>query len=242
MAGKQKTIVVTGASQGIGAGVVQAFLDRGYNVVANSRNITRSGAFAASPRLALVDGNIGDSAVAARVVETAVKKFGSVDALVNNAGIFFSKAFTDYTAEDFKALSNTNIEGFLYITQDVVKQMLAQKANGSVVNITTSMVKNPIAGVTASVPMITKGGLEAVVRSLASEYAKENIRFNAVAPGIVDTPMHEKNPKEFLKTLSPMGTISNVSDIVDAVVYLTEAGQVTGEVLHVDGGAHSGRW
>jgi len=242
MAGKQKTIVVTGASQGIGAGVVQAFLDRGYNVVANSRNITRSGAFEASPRLALVDGNIGDSAVAARVVETAVKKFGSVDALVNNAGIFFSKAFTDYTAEDFKALSNTNIEGFLYITQDVVKQMLAQKANGSVVNITTSMVKNPIAGVTASVPMITKGGLEAVVRSLASEYAKENIRFNAVAPGIVDTPMHEKNPKEFLKTLSPMGTISNVSDIVDAVVYLTEAGQVTGEVLHVDGGAHSGRW
>jgi NAD(P)-dependent dehydrogenase (short-subunit alcohol dehydrogenase family) len=242
MASKQKTIIVTGASQGIGAGVVQAFLDRGYNVVANSRNITDSGTFAESAQLVLVDGNIGDSAVAARVVETAISKFGSVDALVNNAGIFFTKAFTDYTSEDFKALSNTNLEGFLYVTQAAVKQMLAQKSSGSVVNITTSLVANPIAGVTASVPMITKGGLESVVRSLASEYAKEHIRFNAVAPGIVDTPLHKSNPKDFLKTLSPMGTISDVSDIVDAVVYLTEARHVTGEVLHVDGGSHSGKW
>ncbi len=242
MGSKQKTVIVTGASQGIGAGVVQAFLDRGYNVVANSRSITKSGAFTESERLALVNGNIGDSAVAAKVVETAVNRFGSVAALVNNAGIFFTKAFTDYTAEDFKALSNTNLEGFLYVTQGAVKQILAQKSGGSVVNITTSLVVNPIAGVTASVPMITKGGLEAVVRSLASEYAKEHIRFNAVAPGVVDTPLHRNNPKEFLKTLSPMGTISNVSDIVDAVVYLTEARQTTGEVLHVDGGAHSSRW
>jgi NAD(P)-dependent dehydrogenase (short-subunit alcohol dehydrogenase family) len=242
MGSKQKTIIVTGASQGIGAGVVRAFLDRGYNVVANSRNITRSGAFTESAQLALVDGNIGDHAVAAKIVETAIDRFGSVDALVNNAGIFFTKAFVDYTAEDFKALSNTNLEGFLYVTQGAVRQMLAQKSSGSVVNITTSLVVNPIAGVSASVPMITKGGLEAVVRSLASEYAKEHIRFNAVAPGSVDTPLHKNNPKEFLKTLSPMGTISDVSDIVDAVVYLTEARQVTGEVLHVDGGAHSSRW
>ena len=242
MGSKQKTVIVTGASQGIGAGVVQAFLDRGYNVVANSRSITKSGAFTESERLALVGGNIGDSAVATKVVETAINRFGSVDALVNNAGIFFTKAFTDYTAEDFKALSSTNLEGFLYVTQGAVKQMLAQKSGGSVVNITTSLVVNPIAGVTASVPMITKGGLEAVVRSLASEYAKEHIRFNAVAPGVVDTPLHKNNPKEFLKTLSPMGTISDVSDIVDAVVYLTEARQTTGEVLHVDGGAHSSRW
>jgi NAD(P)-dependent dehydrogenase (short-subunit alcohol dehydrogenase family) len=242
MTGKRKTIIVTGASQGIGAGVVQAFLDRGYNVVANSRSITKSGAFTESAQLALVDGNIGDRDVAAKVVETAVNKFGSVDALVNNAGIFFTKAFTNYTAEDFEALSNTNLEGFLYVTQGVVKQMLAQKSSGSVANITTSLVVNPIAGVTASVPMITKGGLEAIVRSLASEYAKEQIRFNAVAPGVVDTPLHKNNPKDFLKTLSPMGTISEVSDIVDAVVYLTEARQVTGEVLHVDGGAHSSRW
>ncbi len=238
----RKTVIVTGASQGIGAGVVRVFLARGYNVVANSRDLTKSGAFGESSQLALVDGNIGESAVAARVVEAAISKFGSIDALVNNAGIFFTKTFTDYTAEDFKALSNTNLEGFLYVTQRAVKQMLSQKSGGSVVTITTSLVVNPIAGITASVPMITKGGLEAVTRSLASEYAKEHIRFNAVAPGVVDTPLHKNNPKDFLKTLSPMGTISDVSDIVDAIVYLTEARQVTGEVLHVDGGAHSSKW
>jgi len=242
MGTKQKTIIVTGASQGIGAGVVQAFLDRGYNIIANSRNITRSGAFTESGKLALVDGNIGESAVAAKVIETAISKFGSIDALVNNAGIFFTKAFTDYTAEDLKALTTTNLEGFLYLTQGAVKQMLAQKSGGSVVTITASLAANPIAGITASVPMIIKGGLDAGTLSLASEYAKEHIRFNAVAPGAVDTPLHKSNPKDFLKTLSPMGTISDVSDIVDAVIYLTEARHVTGEVLHVDGGAHSGKW
>jgi NAD(P)-dependent dehydrogenase (short-subunit alcohol dehydrogenase family) len=242
MGTKQKTVIVTGASQGIGAGVVQAFLDRGYNVVANSRNITKSGAFTKSAGLALVDGNIGESAVAASMVDTAIRKFGSIDAVVNNAGIFFTKAFTDYTTEDFKALSNTNLEGFLYVTQGAVKQMLAQKSGGSVVSITAALLANPIAGVTASVPMITKGGIEAATLSLASEYAKEHIRFNAVAPGVVDTPLHKNNPKQFLKSLSPMGTISDVDDIVNAVVYLTEAGQVTGEVLHVDGGAHSSKW
>jgi NAD(P)-dependent dehydrogenase (short-subunit alcohol dehydrogenase family) len=189
-----------------------------------------------------VDGNIGESTVAAKVVETAVRRFGSVDALVNNAGIFFTKPFTEYTPDDFKALSSTNLEGFLYVTQGAVRQMLAQGAGGSVVSITTSLTVNPIAGVTASLPMITKGGIEAITRSLALEYAKKKVRFNAVAPGSVDTPLHKKSPKDFLKTLLPMGTISDVSDIVDAVVYITEARQVTGEVLHVDGGAHSGRW
>ena len=242
MPSKQRTVIVTGASQGIGAGVAQSFLDRGYNVVATSRNITKSGAFVSSDHLALVDGNIGESAIAAKIVETAVHKFGSVDALVNNAGIFFTKPFTGYTAEDFKALSSTNLEGFLYVTQAAVKQMLAQKSGGSVVTITAALAANPIAGITASVPMITKGGLEAVTLSLATEYAKEKIRFNAVAPGTVDTPMHHSNPKDFLKTLSPMGTISDVKDIAEAVLYLTEARQVTGEVLHVDGGAHSGKW
>jgi NAD(P)-dependent dehydrogenase (short-subunit alcohol dehydrogenase family) len=236
------TIIVTGASQGIGAGVVQAFLDRGYNVVANSRNIISSGTFHESEKLALVDGNIGENAAAAKIVQTAISRFGSIDALVNNAGIFFAKPFTEFTAEDFEALSTVNLKGFLYVTQGSVKQMLAQKNGGSVVSITTSMVVNPIAGMPASVPMITKGGIEAVTRSLASEYAKEHIRFNAVAPGIVDTPMHINNPKDFLKTLSPMGTISSVSDIVDAIVYLTEARNITGEVLHVDGGSHQGRW
>ena len=238
----QKTIIVTGASQGIGAGLVEAFLDRGYNVVANSRNITSSERFRPTDRLALVDGNIGESAVAAKILETAITKFGSVDALVNNAGIFFAKPFTEFTADDFEALSTVNLKGFLYATQGAVKQMLAQKNGGSVVSITTSLTENPIAGVPASVPMITKGGLEAVTRSLASEYAKEHIRFNAVAPGIVDTPMHANDPKDFLKTLSPMGTISSVGDVVDAVVYLTESRNITGEVLHVDGGAHQGRW
>jgi NAD(P)-dependent dehydrogenase (short-subunit alcohol dehydrogenase family) len=242
MTGKQKTVVVTGASQGIGAGIAQSFLDRGYNVVANSRKITKSGTFTDSDHLALVDGSIGESAVASKIVETAIQKFGSIDALVNNAGIFFTKPFTDYTAEDFKALSSTNLEGFLHVTQGAVKQMLAQKSGGSIVTITASLAANPIAGISASVPMITKGGLEAVTLSLATEYAKQKIRFNAVAPGTVDTPLHKDNPKDFLKTLSPMGTISDVKDIAEAVVYLTEAHHVTGEVLHVDGGAHSGKW
>jgi NAD(P)-dependent dehydrogenase (short-subunit alcohol dehydrogenase family) len=242
MTSKSKTVIVTGASQGIGAGVAQAFLDRGYNVVASSRKIRGSGAFTESERMALVDGNIGEASVAAKIVETAAQKFGGIDALVNNAGIFFTKPFVAYTAEDFAALSATNLEGFLFVTQGVVRQMLAQKSGGSVVTITAALAANPIAGVTASVPMITKGGLEAVTLSLASEYAKEKIRFNAVAPGVVDTPLHKSNPKEFLKTLSPMGTISEVKDIAEAVVYLTEARYVTGEVLHVDGGAHSGKW
>lgn len=236
------TTIVTGASQGIGAGVVQAFLDRGYNVVANSRTISSSGRFRESDRLALVDGNIGEIAVAAKIVETTMTRFGSIDALVNNAGVFFGKPFTKFTPEDFEALSTVNIKGFLFVTQGSVKQMLAQKRGGSVVSITASTVVNPIAGVLGSVPMLTKGGIEAITRSLAIEYAKEHIRFNALAPGIVDTPMHAKESKEFLKTLSPMGTISSVSDIVDAVVYLTAARNVTGEVLHVDGGAHEGRW
>lgn len=239
---RKKTIVVTGASQGIGAGVAQAFLERGYHVVANSRNINSARTFPASEKLALVDGNIGESAVAEKIVETAIRKFGSIDALVNNAGIFFAKPFTEFTAEDFEALSTVNLKGFLFVTQGSVKQMLAQKRGGSVVSVTSAQVGNPIAGGNGSVPMITKGGLEAVTRSLASEYAKEHIRFNAVAPGIVDTPMHANNSKDFLKTLSPMGTISSVGDIVDAVVYLTEACNVTGEVLHVDGGAHQGKW
>jgi len=242
MANAQKTAIVTGGSQGIGAGLVKTFLERGYNVVANSRNITRSGAFEASDRLALVDGNIGEAATASQIAEVATSIFGSIDVLINNAGIYFSKPFTDYTVDDLRSLVSVNIEGFLFITQLAIKRMLAQKTGGSIVNMTSTMVDHPIAGINAAVAMITKGGIEAVTRSLAMEYAKEGIRVNAVAPGIVDTPMHEDDPKDFLKTLQPMGRMSSVKDIVDAVIYLTEAGQVTGEVLHVDGGAHVGRW
>jgi NAD(P)-dependent dehydrogenase (short-subunit alcohol dehydrogenase family) len=239
---KVKTVIVTGGSQGIGAGLVKSFLDRGYNVVANSRNITTSGAFEASDKLALVDGNIAEPATAAKIIEVANRKFGSIDALVNNAGIYFSKPFTDYTIEDLRAHSSVNIEGFLFITQLVIKQMLAQESGGSIVNITSTMVDHPIAGANSAIPMITKGGLQAVTRSLAMEYARHGIRVNAVAPGVVDTPMHKDEPKDPFKALQPLGGISEIKDIVDAVVYLTEAKQVTGEVLHVDGGAHVGKW
>jgi NAD(P)-dependent dehydrogenase (short-subunit alcohol dehydrogenase family) len=242
MAKVPKTVIVTGGSQGIGSGAVKAFLDRDYNVVATSRNVTKSKDLPSSPRLALVDGDIGDATTAARVAETAISTFSSIDALVNNAGIFFTKPFTDYTAEDFKQLVSTNLDGFIYVTQLAIKQMLVQKSGGSIVSITASLADNPIAGVNASIPMITKGGLNAITRSLAIEYAKDGIRVNAVAPGVVDTPLHRNNPKDVLKTLSPMGSISTVQEIVDAVIYLTEAPHVTGEVLHVDGGAHIGKW
>ena len=237
-----KTVMVTGGSQGIGAGLVKAFLGRGYNVVANSRHITKSGAFEASDKLALVDGSIAEAATAAKIAEVAKNTFGSIDALVNNAGIYFSKPFTEYTVDDLRSLVSVNIEGFLFITQLAIKQMLAQQTGGSIVNITSTLVEHPIAGANSSVAMITKGGLAAVTRSLAMEYVKQGIRVNAVAPGVVDTPMHEDDPKDVLRTLQPIGQISEVKDIVDAIVYLTEAGQVTGEVLHVDGGAHVGKW
>ncbi len=240
MAGK-KTVLVTGASQGIGAAVIRAFLDRGYNVVATSRNVSTAG-LAPSPNLALVDGDIGQAATAERIAQTAMSRFGSIDHVVNNAGIFSVKPFTDYTTEDFQSLVSTNLGGFVFITQLAVKQMLSQGTGGSVTTITASLADNPIAGVPASIPMITKGGLDAVTLSLASEYAKNNIRFNAVAPGVVDTPLHKNTPRDFMTTLSPMGTISEPEEIADAVVYLTEARTVTGEVLHVDGGAHAGRW
>jgi NAD(P)-dependent dehydrogenase (short-subunit alcohol dehydrogenase family) len=242
MANTRKTVIVTGASQGIGAAVVRAFLERGYNVAGTSRNATKSAELKTSDKLVLVDGDIGQASTARMAVDTAIRKFGSIDAVVNNAGIFSAKPFTDYSADDFRALVSTNLEGYIYLTQFAVKQMLAQKSGGSVVAITSSLVENPIGGVPVSLPMITKGGLEAITRSLASEYSKEHIRFNAVAPGIVDTPLHKNNPKDFLKTLSPMGTISTAEDIASAVVYLSESQQITGEVLHVDGGAHNGKW
>jgi NAD(P)-dependent dehydrogenase (short-subunit alcohol dehydrogenase family) len=240
MASKQ-TVIVTGAARGIGAAIVQAFLDRGYNVVANSLHPSNTD-LAPSADLAPVDGDIGQAATAEKVAKTAIGKFGSINHVVNNAGIFAVKPFTDFTADDFHRFVSTNLDGFIFITQLAVKQMLSQGTGGSVTSITTSMVENPIAGVPASIPMITKGGLDAVIRSLAIEYAKKNIRFNAVAPGQVATELHKGQSEDFLRTLSPMGTISDAKDIADAVVYLTEARHVTGEVLHVDGGAHAGRW
>jgi NAD(P)-dependent dehydrogenase (short-subunit alcohol dehydrogenase family) len=242
MADTQKTVIVTGASQGIGAAVTRAFLERGYSVVGTSRNATKSTELRASNKLLLVDGDIGNASTARTVVDAAIRKFGSVDAVVNNAGIFSAKPFTDYSIDDFRALVSTNLEGYIHITQLAVKRMLVQKSGGSITAITSSLVENPIGGLPVSLPMITKGGLEAITRSLASEYSKEHIRFNAVAPGVVDTPLHKNNAKDFLKTLSPMGTISTSEDIASAVLYLTESLHITGEVLHVDGGAHNGKW
>jgi NAD(P)-dependent dehydrogenase (short-subunit alcohol dehydrogenase family) len=195
----------------------------------------------ASPSLVLIDGDIGKQETAAKVVESAISNFGTIDVLVNNAGIFLTKPFIEFTIEDFNALVSTNLLGFLYMTQFTVKQMLKQRS-GNIVSITAALADQPIAGENASVSMITKGGLNTVTRSLAIEYAQEGIRFNAVAPGVVDTPLHEGVPKESLTTRQALKTVTRVKDIVDAVLYLARAGQVTGEIIHVDGGSHAGRW
>src|SRR5258705_21896 len=242
MGSPRKTAIVTGASQGIGAGIVNAFVERGFNVVANSRKVTQSKEVVASDYVALVDGHVGEPATAAKIADTALSRFKSIDVLVNNAGIVFTKPFTDYTAEDFKSLVSTNLEGFLYVTQLSIKQMLAQKTGGSIVTITAALARNPILGVTASVPMITQGGLETITQHLAMEYAKDGIRVNAVAPGAVYTPLHRDTPKDVMESLSPMGRPSTVKDITDAVMYLTDAATVTGQILYVAGGAHFGRW
>ena len=196
----------------------------------------------ASNRVALVVGHIGEPATATKIVEMALSRFQSIDVLVNNSGIFFTKPFAEYTADDFRSLVSTNLEGFLYITQLALKQMLAQKTGGNVVTITAALARNPIRGVPAAVPMITKGGLETVTQHLAMEYAKDGIRVNAVAPGAVYTPLHRETPKNVMESLSPMGRPSTVKEIADAVMYLIDAPTVTGHILYVDGGAHFGRW
>ncbi|MEO8339104.1 MAG: SDR family oxidoreductase [Nitrospirota bacterium] len=242
MSNSRKTAIVTGASQGIGAGIANGFVERGFNVVANALQMTQSTEVAASNHVALVDGDIGDPATAAKIVETALSRFTSIDALVNNAGIFITKPFTDYTVEDIKALVSTNVEGFLYVTQLSIKHMVAQKTGGSIVTITAALARNPIRGVAAAVPMVTKGGLETITQHLAMEYAKDGIRVNAVAPGVVYTPLHRETPQDVMESLSPMGRPSTVKDITDAVMYLTDAATVTGHILYVDGGGHFGRW
>jgi NAD(P)-dependent dehydrogenase (short-subunit alcohol dehydrogenase family) len=241
LANTQKTAIVTGASQGIGAGLVEAYLKRGYNVVANSRNIIKANPFPASPNLALVGGDIGDPKTAANIVDTAISRFGRIDVLINNAGILIAKPFTEYTTEDFNALVSTTLAGFLYVSQLSVKQMLRQKS-GSIVNISTAWVDQPIAGVGAAVQLMIKGGLNAVTRALAIEYAKDGIRVNTVALGVMKTPMHKPETYEFLNGLHPVGRMGEIKEAVDAVLFLTDASFTTGEILHVDGGAHAGKW
>jgi NAD(P)-dependent dehydrogenase (short-subunit alcohol dehydrogenase family) len=233
----KKTAIVTGASQGIGAGLVEAFLKEGYNVVATSREASRK--LTASPSLVLVDGDIGKQQTAAYAVEAAIDNFGTIDVLVNNAGIFLTKPFTDFTTKDFDALVSTNLLGFFYITQRTVKEMLKQKS-GCVVSITAALADRPIAGDNGSISMITKGGLNSATQNLAIEYAIDGIRFNAVAPGVVDTPMHRNDPND--PTLQTTMKKATVKDVVDAVLYLVHAGHVSGEILHVDGAAPARRW
>jgi len=236
MSGKQ-TALITGASGGIGTGLVEGFLREGYSVVATSRNANRK--LTTSGSLVLLEGDIGNQQTAADAVEAAINNFGTIDVLVNNAGIFLTKPFTDFTTEDFNALVSTNLLGFFYITQRSVKEMLKQKT-GCVVSITAALADRPIAGENGSISMITKGGLNAATKNLAIEYAKDGIRFNAVAPGVVDTPMHRHDPND--PTLQPAMTMATVKDIVDAVLYLAQAGHVSGEILHVDGAAPARRW
>ena len=238
MAVKQ-TAIVTGASGGIGAGLVAAFLKQGYNVVATSRHASQS--LTPSASVVAVDGDITQQDTALQAVNAAVERFGTVDVLVNNAGIVVKKPFTDYTIDDFNALVSTNLLGFFHMTQAVVKQMLKQQS-GCVISISAALADQPFAGDRASVSMLTKGGLNTITRSLAIEYAKQGVRFNAVAPGAVDTRPHDDDLREILRKFQPMGEIVEVSDVAEAVLYLAQAARVTGEVVHVDGGEHAGRW
>lgn len=237
MSTERKVAVITGASQGIGAGLVRGFLDNGYRVVANSRSITPD----SSADVLAVAGDIADPAVADRVIGEAVAKFGRVDTLVNNAGMFIAKPFTEYTAADFATKISLNLAGFFHVTQRAVRQMLVQ-GGGHVVNITTTLVGQPVKGVPSALASLTKGGLDAVTRSLAIEYADRGIRVNAVAPGVIRTPMHKPETHAALAGLHPLGRMGTVDEVVEAVLYLESAAFVTGETLHVDGGAHAGRW
>jgi len=237
MSTERKVAIVTGASQGIGAGLVDGFLAKGYRVVANSRSIKPS----SRADLVTVGGDIADPQVAKKVVATAVERFGRVDTLVNNAGIFIAKPFIEYTAEDLANVLSVNVTGFFHVTQQAAARMLSQRS-GHIVNVTTSLVDQPIAGVPAAMASLTKGGLDAVTRGLAIEYAGKGIRVNAVSPGIIKTPMHKPETHDFLAKLHPMQRLGEVGEIVDAVLYLDNASFVTGEVLRVDGGQHAGHW
>jgi NAD(P)-dependent dehydrogenase (short-subunit alcohol dehydrogenase family) len=234
---ERKVAVITGASQGIGEGLVRGFLDRGYRVVANSRSIKPE----ASADLLAVAGDIADPTVANRVIGEAVAKFGRVNTLVNNAGIFIAKPFTEYTEADFAGVLSVNLAGFFHVSQRAVRQMFAQ-GGGHIMNLTTTLVNQPVKGVPSALASLSKGGLDAVTRSLAIEYAGKGIRVNAVAPGIIKTPMHPPETHAFLAGLHPLGRMGEIREIVEAVLYLESAAFITGETLHVDGGAHAGHW
>lgn len=235
MATQQKVVVVTGASQGIGSEIVKAFRQLDYRVVATARSIQPTD----DPNLAAVQGDIADPQTARRVVAEALARFGRVDTLVNNAGVFVAKPFTQYTAEDYASVMGVNVAGFFHITQLAVAEMEKQ-GSGHVVSITTSLVDHAVQGVPSVLASLTKGGINAATKSLAIEYAKKGIRANAVSPGIIKSPMHAPETHEALGALHPMGHMGEMRDIVDAVLFLDAAPFVTGEILHVDGGQSAG--
>jgi NAD(P)-dependent dehydrogenase (short-subunit alcohol dehydrogenase family) len=232
-----KVAVITGASSGIGAALVQAYRKAGFRVVANSRSIGAS----SDPDLLAIAGDVAHPATASRIFDEGVERFGRIDTLVNNAGIFTAKPFTAFTAEDWAANLGTNLASFFHLGQLAVKRMEAQ-GSGHIVQITTSLVDQPINGVPSVLASLTKGGLNAATKSLAIEYASRGIRVNAVAPGIVNTPMHPPETHAALRGLHPLGRMGEVQEIVDAVLFLENAKFVTGEILHVDGGQAAGHW
>lgn len=231
----QKVVIVTGASQGIGAALVQAYRERNFRVVATSRSIVQT----SDQNILAVAGDIGDAATAQRIVSEAMTRFGRIDTLVNNAGIFIAKPFTEYTAEDFAAKVSTNLAGFFHITQAVANEMLKQ-GSGHIVSITTSLTDHAIAGVPTVLANLTKGGINSATKALAIEYADKGVRVNAVSPGVIKTPMHAAETHEFLAGLHPVKRLGEIRDIVEAVLYLESASFVTGEILHVDGGQSAG--
>src|SRR5712671_5774673 len=239
---KDQAAIVTGASSGIGLAITQALLERGYRVVANSRKITQSKVLKPSADLVLVEGDIGKKDVAVNVAEAAIKHFGRIDLLVNNAGIYIPKPFTDYTPEDFEMMISTNVAGYFFITQQAVAQMRKQKS-GHIVSISTTLLDQPLAGAPISLPVITKSTMPAFSRALAMEYVGDGIRANTISPGVVNTPMHANDDQELLKKLHPIPRLVQVSEIVDALLYLESAPMVNGENIRIDGGAHAGaKW
>ena len=237
---QQPVAIITGASGGIGLGLTQALLERGWRVVATSRTISKSKELTASPDLVLVDGEVSKKETAVKVVEATLKRFGRIDLLINNAGIFIPKAFTDYTEEDYNLVMNTNVASFFYMTQQVIPQMKKQNS-GHVVNISAALADQPSGARLALLAVLSKSPMAAVSRALALEYAANNIRFNTVSPGDIKTPMHAKDDHAALAKFHPLGRIGEISDIVDAVLYLQQATFVTGENIRVDGGIHAGR-
>jgi len=237
----KQTALITGASSGIGLGLTNGFLDAGFNVVANSRRITSAGTLVPSDALLLVDGDVGEKSTAEDLIRQAEQHFGRVDILINNAGIFVPKAFIEYTPEEFKRVVATNLNGFFYVSQAAIRHML-QRGGGQIISISTTLAQQPVAGVNAALTSLTKGGLNSATRGLAIEYASQGIRVNAIAPGIVDTPMHKPEHHESLKHLHPIQRIATVQEIVDAALFLVRSAFITGEVIHVDGGAHAGKW